>query len=150
MQITINTNATTEGPFDTDQAYVEWVVAQAVLSWRKQFPGSSGNAAIQAARLAHNAALADESGGAVVPTQVTMRQARLIMLGTPVNGSTMLDMVQASIDAIPDAQQRRAAQITWDYSSVVQRYHGMVPQLAAQLGLTDAQLDALFTAAADL
>lgn len=80
-----------------------------------------------------------------VPQRVTMRQARLALLG-----AGLLDDVEAAIDAIPDATQRAAARITWDHSQEVQRTNGLVVQLAPALGLTEAQIDALFVEAATL
>lgn len=79
-----------------------------------------------------------------VPFSVSMRQARLALLG-----AGMLTQVEAAINALPEPQ-RTAAKITWEYSTEVQRNFGLVPQMAAALGLTDAQIDALFIAARGL
>lgn len=79
-----------------------------------------------------------------VPASITMRQARLALLG-----AGMLAGVSAAIDALPEPQ-KSAAQIEWEYSNEVQRHNGFVEQLAPALGLTTAQLDALFIAAAKL
>ena len=51
-----------------------------------------------------------------VPQSVTMRQARLALLG-----AGLLDDVDAALAAIPDATQRRAAQIEWEYAATVER-----------------------------
>ena len=80
-----------------------------------------------------------------VPQSVTMRQARLALLG-----AGLLDSVDAAIAAIPDPVQRKAAEIEWEYAQTVDRNSPFTQQLAAGLGLTDAQLDALFTTAASL
>lgn len=80
-----------------------------------------------------------------VPQVVTMRQARLALLG-----AGLLDDVEAAIDAIADGTERAAARITWDHSQEVQRTNGLVSQLAPALGLTAEQIDALFVAAAAL
>lgn len=77
-----------------------------------------------------------------VPHAVTMRQARLALLA-----AGLLDDVEAAIAAIPDPARRKAAQITWEFSSEVQRKNGLVSQLAPSLGMTEAQIDALFVAA---
>ena len=77
-----------------------------------------------------------------VPFSVTMRQARLALLA-----AGLLDDVEAAIAAIPDPVQRKAAQITWEFSGEVQRKNGLVSQLAPSLGMTEAQIDALFIAA---
>jgi hypothetical protein len=79
-----------------------------------------------------------------VPQAVTMRQARLALLGAGV-----LDLVQAAIDALPEPA-KSAAQITWEYSTEVHRHNGLVSQLAPALGMTEAQIDTLFITAAAL
>lgn len=81
----------------------------------------------------------------VVPQSVTMRQARLALLG-----AGLLDDVDAAIAAIPDETQRRAAQIEWEYANTLERNSQWVANLASGLGLTDEQLDDLFTTAAAL
>lgn len=81
---------------------------------------------------------------ASIPASITMRQARLALLG-----AGMLAGVGAAIDSLPEPL-KSAAQIEWEYSNEVQRHNGFVEQLAPALGLTTAQLDALFIAAAKL
>ena len=76
---------------------------------------------------------------------ITMRQCRLQLLTVG-----LLDSVDAAIAAIPDAAQRRAAQIEWEYAAVVERNSDWVQNLAGALGLTDVQLDTLFSEAAKL
>lgn len=80
----------------------------------------------------------------VVPVAVTMRQARLALLG-----AGLLDDVDAAINSLP-SPQKEAARIEWEYSQEVQRHNGFVSVLAPMLGLTEAQTDALFIAAAGL
>lgn len=87
-------------------------------------------------------AIAAAQSNAVVAS-VTMRQARLALLN-----ANMLDQVEAAINAIPDQTQRKAAKIEWEYAATVNRQHQWVQNLSASLGLSDAQLDALFEAAA--
>ena len=79
-----------------------------------------------------------------VPQSVTMRQARLALLG-----AGLLDDVEAAINSLP-SPQKEAARIEWEYSQEVQRHNGFVSILAPSLGMTDAQTDALFIAAAGL
>jgi hypothetical protein len=74
-------------------------------------------------------------------TKVTMRQARLALLG-----AGLLSTVNGSIAAMTGAAGE-AARIEWEYSQEVQRDRGLVASLGAALGLTEAQLDGLFTAA---
>ena len=49
--------------------------------------------------------------------------------------------------AIPDPARRTAAQIEWEYATVIERNSPLVTSLAAGLGLTAAGIDALFEAA---
>lgn len=78
----------------------------------------------------------------VVPKAVTMRQARLALLGAGV-----LAGVDAAIDAMSEPT-RSAARIEWEYSGEVQRHNGFVAALGPALGMTGEQIDALFIAAA--
>lgn len=86
----------------------------------------------------------DDEMAARIPTVVTMRQARLALLGVG-----KLDDVAAAIAGLP-SPQKEAAQIEWEYSSEVKRDSALVTQLAPALGLDAAALDALFTTAATL
>lgn len=80
----------------------------------------------------------------VVPSIVSMRQARLALLQ-----AGKLDDVDAAIAALP-SPAKEAAQIEWEYAIEVKRDSQLVTQLAPALGLDDAALDALFIAAAAL
>lgn len=79
-----------------------------------------------------------------IPQVVTMRQARLALLGTG-----LLHQVDPAIDSLAEPEQT-AARIEWEYSQVVCRDRPFVVGIGAALGLTDAQIDALFTAAAGI
>ena len=79
-----------------------------------------------------------------VPSVVSMRQARLALLG-----AGLLASVEATIDSLP-SPQKEAARIEWEYATEVQRSSGLVPMMGAALGLDDAGLDALFIAAEEL
>lgn len=79
-----------------------------------------------------------------IPAQVTMRQARLALLQ-----AGKLAAVNASINALP-SPQKEAAQIEWEYSQEVQRHNGFVSQLAPLLGMTNDDLDGLFSLAGSL
>ena len=80
----------------------------------------------------------------LAPAIVTMRQARLALLG-----SGLLASVEDAINALPEPQ-KSAARIEWDYSSEVHRNRAFVLTLAAALNLSTEQLDSLFTQAATL
>lgn len=79
-----------------------------------------------------------------VPVQVTMRQARLALLG-----AGLLASVNTAIAGLSEPA-KSAALIDWEYSAVVQRDSGLVPVMSAALGMTAAQIDALFVTAATL
>ena len=89
--------------------------------------------------------LALPAAAAPVPARVSMRQARLALLAVG-----LLDNVDTAIAAIPDATQRRAAQIEWEYAQTVDLKSTFTQQMAAGLALTDEQLSALFIEAAKL
>lgn len=76
-----------------------------------------------------------------VPVTVSMRQARLALLG-----AGLLAGVNSAIAAMPGAGGE-AARIEWEYAQEVRRDSALVASLATSLGLTAAQLDALFEAA---
>ena len=80
----------------------------------------------------------------VPPAAVTMRQARLALLG-----AGKLAAVDAAINSMTEPT-RSAARIEWEYSGEVQRHNGFVSALGPALGLTADQIDALFVAAAKL
>lgn len=79
-----------------------------------------------------------------VPRQVDMAQARQALLQ-----AGLLDQVQAAIDAMPGVEGQ-AARIAWEYRSTVRRDSPLLQALAAQLQLSEQQLDELFTLAATL
>lgn len=72
-----------------------------------------------------------------VPPTITSRQCRLELLTRD-----MLDDVDAMI-----AQQDRATQIAWEYATVFERQNPLLLALAANLGLTDAEIDEFFITA---
>lgn len=91
------------------------------------------------------AAMAAQSASiAGTPTSVTMRQARLALLQTG-----KLAQVNTAVAAMPGAAGD-AARIEWEFSSTVERHRPLVESLGVALGMTDAQLDDLFTLAATL
>ena len=78
---------------------------------------------------------------AVIPSVVTMRQARLALLQ-----AGLLSLVESAIASM----ESPAAQIEWDYSQEVNREQPLVKQLAEALNLTSDQLDNLFLEASKL
>jgi hypothetical protein len=79
-----------------------------------------------------------------VPNSVTMRQARLALLG-----AGLLGQVSTAIASLA-SPHREQAEIEWEFSSEVYRNRPLVAMLGPQLGLTDEQLDQLFITAAGL
>ena len=79
-----------------------------------------------------------------VPDVVTMRQARLALLG-----AGKLSSVGAAIASMPEPQKTEAS-IEWEYSSALERSNPFVTQLGAALGLDAAAINALFVAASKL
>jgi hypothetical protein len=57
MIINIDTNQTQPGPFDTDEAYCQFVMANAAESYMKQYGTATPDEGITAAREAYNASL---------------------------------------------------------------------------------------------
>jgi hypothetical protein len=79
-----------------------------------------------------------------VPRTVSMRQARLALLQ-----AGKLSAVDAAIAASPSPAKEQA-QIEWEYATQVTRDSALMQQLATAIGLTESDLDSLFTQAATL
>lgn len=79
-----------------------------------------------------------------VPEVVTMRQARLALLG-----AGLLAQVNAAVANMPGTEGD-AARIEWEYAQEVRRDSPLVAGLSAALGLTDETLDNLYKVAAGL
>jgi len=75
---------------------------------------------------------------------VTMRQARLALLAIG-----KLQDVSAAINSMPSPQKEQA-QIEWEFAATVDRNSTLFQSLASSLGLTDVQIDTLFTEASKL
>jgi len=83
---------------------------------------------------------APEPPPAPVPEEVRQAQARRALLAVG-----LLDDVEAAV-----AAASRDIQIAWEYEPNIRRDSPMVAALAPAIGLTDAQLDDLFRAAAEI
>lgn len=75
-----------------------------------------------------------------VPQIISARQVRLILLQ-----QGLLETVGAMIE-----QQEEAVRIEWEYATEFRRDNPLLTGLAANLGLTDEQIDEFFIAAAQL
>lgn len=80
----------------------------------------------------------------IIPPIVTMAQARLALLQ-----AGLLAQVNAAVAAMPGIQGD-AIRIEWEFRAVIRRDSPTVAALSAGLGLTETQLDELFTLAATL
>lgn len=81
---------------------------------------------------------------AAKPQEVTMRQARLALLG-----ASLLPTVEAAIASMT-GNAGTSARIEWEYSNSLKRTQPLVMHLAMGLGLTSEQLDDLFLTASTL
>lgn len=79
-----------------------------------------------------------------VPQSVTMRQARLALLG-----AGLLTQVNDAVASMAGVEGE-SARIEWEYATRVERNSPLVDGLAAALNLDGASLDNLFTSAAGL
>lgn len=76
----------------------------------------------------------------IIPTTVSMRQARLAFLQ-----SNLLNSVNTAIN-----QGNEADKITWEYATEVNRNSPLVQNMAIALQLSSSDLDQLFTLASSL
>ncbi|MHB1098435.1 MAG: hypothetical protein ACYCZR_02655 [Burkholderiales bacterium] len=77
-----------------------------------------------------------------IPTVVTMHQARAALIN-----AGLFDSVNNAISAMTGTAGQLARN-DWEFSPILNRDHTLVASLSTALGLTSAQLDNLFTAAA--
>jgi hypothetical protein len=75
--------------------------------------------------------------------------ARQFRLGFVMAGHS-LSSIDAAIEAISEPQEREVARIEWEYATEYKRLHPLVASIAAGLGLTDAQIDEMWTSAQNL
>jgi hypothetical protein len=77
-------------------------------------------------------------------TVVTMRQARLALLSVD-----KLSLVDAAISGLPEGE-KQAAEIQWEYGAEVERLSPLVVGLMPALGMSEDEIDDLFTLAVTL
>lgn len=77
---------------------------------------------------------------------LTARQFRLGLVEAGISPST----VSVTIAAMPAGPDRDKAQIEWEYATTFNRMHPLIATVGAALGLTDVQIDAMWTAAISL
>lgn len=81
---------------------------------------------------------------ATVPQSVSMRQARLALLGI-----NKLADVDVAINAMP-SPNKEAAQVEWEYATAVERNSALITALGPALGLSELEIDNLFITATTL
>lgn len=87
-----------------------------------------------------------------IPTSVTPRQARIVLALTPSEDpafANLLQQVEAAFAALPEPD-KTVAEITWNFSTEIQRSNPLITQMQAIIGFTDEQIDQLFIQAATL
>lgn len=72
--------------------------------------------------------------------------ARQLRLGLVNNGFT-LAQVEAAIDALPDGADKERARIEWQYAGEFKREHPLLITIAAQLGISAEQFEAMWAEA---
>lgn len=77
---------------------------------------------------------------------LTRRQFKLGLLENGISAQTVLQ----TIEAMPDGMDKEVARIEWDDATSFERLHPLVSSIGGSLGLTEAQIDAMWTAAAAL
>ncbi|MDK1377086.1 MULTISPECIES: hypothetical protein [unclassified Sinorhizobium] len=75
--------------------------------------------------------------------------ARQLRLGLINNGFT-LAQVGAVIEAMPDGPDKETARIEWEFATNFNRMHPLIASVGSALGLTDIQIDTMWTAAVNL
>lgn len=74
-----------------------------------------------------------------VPATITARQARLVLAK-----KGLLSEVERAIGGIDDPEARQVAGIEWEYAAYLERHAPWLTHMAAQLGMSDADVDAMF------
>ena len=83
--------------------------------------------------------------GSTVPPEITNFQARAVLMGMPgsAEGRTLFEDVDDTLRAMGGTAWQ-----AWEYANTITRNGVLVQQMAAQFGLTDANLDEMFRQAA--
>lgn len=87
----------------------------------------------------------DKLSSVIIPSVVSMRQARLALLQ-----AGLLSGVTDAINAITDEIVKQSAQIEFEFATVVDRNSAFTQQLVSALGLSSNDVDKLFLVAGGL
>ena len=88
-----------------------------------------------------------EEGGSANTDALTMPITRRQLRLTLVRNGIALASVETAIAAVPDGLAKEEAQIEWADASEFRRQHPTLLLIAASLGLTEAQVDAMWAEA---
>lgn len=77
---------------------------------------------------------------------LTARQFRLGVLKAGIG----LSAINGTIERMPRGHEKDAAQIEWEYATTFNRMHPLIATIGAALDLSDAQIDVMWVAAAQL
>lgn len=80
-----------------------------------------------------------------VPETISSRQLRLALVSSGIS----LSIIEDTINALPEPNNS-LTKITWEYSTIFERYHPLLEGLGLQLGLNSQQIDDLFILGASL
>ncbi|MDX0615164.1 hypothetical protein GOD03_11785 [Sinorhizobium medicae] len=75
--------------------------------------------------------------------------ARQFRIGL-VRGGFTLAQVTSVIEAMPEGATKEEAKIEWEYATTFDRMHPLIASVGAALGLSDEQIDAMWTGASAL
>lgn len=87
-------------------------------------------------------------GGTPVPAQAAVPTVSRRQAFRALNDAGLLALIESTINAIEPESARTAAQIDWATATEFRRDFPLLLQLANAIGLTPAQIDNLFAAAA--
>jgi hypothetical protein len=121
----------------TDATYLAWLATPGNWLATADTPATLGEYLALSMRLPMDTSVLAGYASAI---SVTQKQARLALLG-----AGLLTQVDAAVTAAGGA-----AQITWEYADVIKRTDSLIVNIGTSLGLTSAQIDALFATASTL
>lgn len=144
-------------PYENDEAYITKVCADAGLTSLPDFAAES-YAAQHADKIiadlekeleavAENSTIREDIPIPVVdsvPVRVSMRQARLALLG-----ADKLHIIEDTINSMTEPE-KSIAKIEWEYAAEVRRDNPFVNGLTKALGMSEDQVDTLFIIASKL
>jgi len=86
-----------------------------------------------------------ETAVRIIPQSVTPRQFRVALIMSNISMQSIEDMIAA----LPEPDQS-IVRTTWEYSTVFERDNTILNNMAANMGLTQQEVDNLFILAEDL